>query len=594
MKKNKKNESFWLTVWPYLKEFKSQLIFSVICALIVGVFVAGQPLIIKYIVDNGITNPSLSNIPKIKFVTGMCLFYILISAGRVIIWHYGYKKMFKALEGFLFNLRTDFFKHIQTIGTKFYQSTSAGELSNCIMGSPMSNIKTYISSIFMSVPYQIVAFVVSLSALLFYDALLTVILLLTTTAMAVLKRFAREKIKRLSHDYIKSESEASKYLTDTLNGMDAVSLYSIEENTLSNFQNRVFNMYEKGVSMTVAQHFEYAKMEFLQYLCTATVYLVGAISCIYRGLSVGTLYAFLSSMHSILAILVSWINLGLTKASAQSGLDKIMKILQTDTSVPEKCENAKDISAAKKKNIKSSLPCVEFSNISFAYDNINIFENFSCHVNYGESIALVGSSGGGKSTFAKLLMRLYDVDKGSISLHGEDIRDYPLHDLRVSFGIVPQHPFIFYGSIWDNIKLARPDASSKDIINAMEIAHIHEFVNDLDDGWNTIVGDGGLDLSGGQKQRIAIARAVLGDPDILIFDEATSALDNISERAIQESMEKLMKSHTVIIIAHRLSTVKNVDRIMVLEHGNVVEEGNYDTLSQKENGKFKELLTHGL
>ena len=191
-------------------------------------------------------------------------------------------------------------------------------------------------------------------------------------------------------------------------------------------------------------------------------------------------------------------------------------------------------------------------------------------------------------------MRLFDIDKGTIFLHGEDIRDYPLHDLRVSFGIVPQHPFIFYGSIWDNIKLARPDASNKDIINAMEIAHVHEFVNNLEDGWNTIVGDGGLDLSGGQKQRIAIARAVLGDPDILIFDEATSALDNISERAIQESMEKLMKSHTVIIIAHRLSTVKNVDRIMVLEQGKVAEEGDFDTLSKKENGRFKELLTHGL
>ena len=236
-----------------------------------------------------------------------------------------------------------------------------------------------------------------------------------------------------------------------------------------------------------------------------------------------------------------------------------------------------------------NAPCIEFRDVSFAYDNVKIFEDFNCKINYGESVALVGSSGSGKSTFSKLIMRLYDVQSGSILVPGADTRDYPTHDLRVSFGVVPQSPFIFYGSIWDNIKIARPDASNKDIINAMEIANVHEFVNQLEHGWNTIVGDGGLDLSGGQRQRIAIARAVLGDPDVLIFDEATSALDNISERAIQRAMEELMKSHTVIIIAHRLSTIRNVDRIMVFEKGQIVEEGNYDELAEK-GGKFSELL----
>lgn len=593
MKKEKKNESFWLRMWPYLKEFKPKLIFSVICALIVGVFVAVQPFIIKYIVDDGIANEALRGMDKIRYVAMMCVVYIVVSASRVLTWQAGFFKIQRALEGSLFNLRTKFFAHVQGIGMKFYQSTSAGELFNCILGSPMNNIKTYMSSIFMAVPYQMVAFVISLSALIFYDWLLTLILLATTIFMAVLNKYARRKMRLLSHDYIKSESEATKYLTDTLNGIDAVELYSIEENTLANFQSRIGNMYEKGVTMAYSQHKESAKVEILRYVGTAVVYLVGAISCVYRGVSIGVLYAFLSSMGEILNILISWLNLGVTKASAMSGLNKIYEILETDTTVPEKQENVRDINLAKEQNQRKQGPCVEFRDVAFAYDNVKIFEDFNCKIKYGEAVALVGSSGSGKSTFSKLLMRLYDVQGGKILVHGEDVRDFPTHDLRVNFGIVPQSPFIFYGSIWDNIKMARPDATNKDIINAMEIANVHEFVNNLEKGWNTIVGDGGLDLSGGQRQRIAIARAVLGDPDILIFDEATSALDNISERAIQAAMEELMKSHTVIVIAHRLSTIKNVDRIMVFDRGKVVEEGTYDELAAVPDGKFAELLKHG-
>ncbi len=593
MKKNIKNESFWFKMWPYLREFKPKLIFSVICALVVGVFVAVQPFIIKYIVDEGIANDALQGMDKIRYVAMMCVVYIAVSASRVLLWQEGFFKMQRALEGSLFNLRTKFFSHVQGIGMKFYQSTSAGELFNCILGSPMNNIKAYMNSIFMSVPYQIVAFVISLSALVFYDWLLTVILLVTTICMALLNKYARRKMRLLSRDYIKSESEASKYLTDTLNGIDAVELYSIEENTLANFETKIGAMYEKGITMAFSQHKESAKVEILRYVGTAVVYLVGAISCVYRGVSIGVLYAFLSSMGEILGILISWLSLGITKASAMSGLNKIYDILETDTTVPEKLENIRDITVSRDKNKAKGRPCIQFDNVSFAYDNVKIFEDFNCSINYDEAVALVGSSGSGKSTFSKLLMRLYDVQGGAVKVHGEDIRDYPTHDLRINFGIVPQNPFIFYGSIWDNIKMARPEASNKDIVNAMEIANVHEFVNNLEHGWNTIVGDGGLDLSGGQRQRIAIARAVLGNPDILIFDEATSALDNISERAIQASMETLMKSHTVIIIAHRLSTIKNVDRIMVFEHGKVVEEGTYDSLAEKENGKFAELLKRG-
>lgn len=593
MKKDSEKKGFWVSMWPYIREHKGKLIFCVTCALIVGVCVAVQPLIIKYIVDSGISNEALPPNDKIRFVGMLCVLYITVSFVRVFIWKMGFVKMFRALEGALFNLRSRFFSHVQHMGMKFYENVSAGELFNCIMGTPMVNIKTYMNQIFMGVPYQVVSLVISLSALIYYDWVMTVILLATAVVMALFNKLARRKIRRLSSDYIRSEADASKYLSDTLNGMDAVKLYSIEDDTFKNFQNMLGQMFKKGVDVSTSQQKESLKPELIQYIGTAVVYFVGAISCVFRGVSVGVLYAFLSSMTSILGILITWLNIGLQKSSAESGLNKIMVILNTDSATPEKEESRRrSVEVERDSAMSKQKPCIAFDNIDFAYENRKIFENFSCSIRYGESVALVGSSGSGKSTFSKLAMRLYDVQNGAVLVHGKDVRDYSLHDLRVSFGIVPQNTFIFYGSIWDNIKIARPDASNKDIINAMEIAHVHEFVNELDGGWNTIVGDGGLDLSGGQKQRIAIARAVLGNPDILIFDEATSALDNISEHAIQDAMETLMKTHTVIIIAHRLSTIRNVDRILVFDGGKIVEEGAYDVLSKKEGGTFAELLKY--
>lgn len=596
MKKNsqnaggKKYKGFWKYMGRYIGQYRKKLTFSIFGAGLVGVCVAFQPLIIKWIVDDGISNAALSSADKIRFVASMCAVYLLLAAGRIFIWRFAFINMLKSLEGSIFNLRSHFFSHVQHLCMRFYDSTSVGELFNCIMGSPMVNIKTYMQQMFMSVPYQVVSLVISVIALSSYDWILTLILLLTALVMAIFNVISRRKVKNAFKDYIQTESDASHYLNDTLHGMDAIKIYSIEDNTYKIFQSFITNMYEKGIKANLSQVMENFKPEFVQYVGTAVVYLVGAISCVYRGMSVGTLYAFLSSMGTILGTLISWLSIGLQKSTAEAGLHRILSILSMHTTTPEiDGEHARNIDVEKSNAQKKHKPCISFDKVSFGYDNKQIFSDFSCELKYNESVALVGGSGSGKSTFTKLAMRLYDVSSGSVCVHGRDVRQYNLHDLRVTFGVVPQNPFIFYGTIWDNVMIARPDATNKEIIQAMEIAHVHEFVNDLEQGWNTVVGDGALGLSGGQKQRIAIARAVLGNPDILIFDEATSALDNISERHIQQAMEELMKTHTVIIVAHRLSTIRNVDRILVFDKGEIVQEGTYNELAAKE-GPFKTLL----
>ncbi len=586
----KEYAGFWKYMYKYMKEYRSKLTVTMLFAAVVGACIAIQPLVIKWIVDGGILNDSLAADGKLQYIAVMCMIYVGLGGSRILIWRFAYVNMLQALEGSIFNLRSDFFSHVQNMCMKFYDRTSVGELFNYIMGSPIVNIKTYMQQIFISVPYQSVSLVISVFALSSYDVTLTLIMLVTAMCMALFNFMARKKIKTLFKDYIRAETEASHYINDALQGMDAIKLYSIEENTLNSFKGFVSNMYKKGVKASIAQTSENFKPEFINYLGTAVIYFVGAISCISRGMSVGTLYAFLSSMGTILATLTSWLTIGLTKSTAEAGLYKILRILDMQTTTPEvDTDHVRSVEVERTSALSGNKPCISFKNVTFGYDSRPIFKNFSCDINYHESVALVGGSGSGKSTFTKLAMRLYDVSEGSILVHGRDIRQYHLHDLRVTFGVVPQNPFIFHGSIWDNIIIARPNASNNDVMKAMEIARVHEFVNDLPNGWNTIVGDGALNLSGGQKQRIAIARAVLGNPDILIFDEATSALDNISERHIQQAMEELMKTHTVIIVAHRLSTIRNADRILVFDKGKIVQEGTYDQLAAQD-GEFKSLL----
>jgi ATP-binding cassette subfamily B protein len=237
---------------------------------------------------------------------------------------------------------------------------------------------------------------------------------------------------------------------------------------------------------------------------------------------------------------------------------------------------------------------VELKNISFSYADsasTNVINHISLSVKPGERIGLAGSSGGGKTTLTKLLLRFADVTDGSITIDDQNIAEVTQKSLRSSIAYVPQEPYLFHRSLRENIAYAQPKATDEDIILAVKRANAYEFIKDLPDGLSTIVGERGIKLSGGQRQRIALARAILKDAPILILDEATSALDSESEKLIQEALEKLMKNRTSIVVAHRLSTIANLDRIIVLDHGNIVEEGSHaDLLKLK--GTYARLWSH--
>ena len=603
--KGLRGKDFWATLLPYMKPHARPIVLAMILSLLTGFCVALQPFVIKYIVDSGIgDNPIVvfgkelfrwgegtDVTARVTFIAVAVAVYIALSVFRVTAWGFGLSNMLKALEGTLFTLRSRFFGHVQRMCMRFSDKNSSGELYNYIMGSPMANIKAYLHSMIQSVPYQAVALVISLVALLSYSWKLTLLIVCTASAMALINYSSRSKIRRASQTFLTAEKETSKYITDILHGTEAVKMYSIEQKTIERFEEYISNLKDSGIHYNMSTFKITVRTELAQYLGTAAVYLLGGILCIMGEIAVGELYLFLSTMSTILGILVTWLNIYLTKNTAAVALERIKRIIDEHSTTPEVNENARRaIEIEKESALRHGKPCICFDHVRFGYDDSKvIFEDLSCQIGYKESIGLVGGSGSGKSTFTKLLMRLYEVDGGAIKVHDRNVKDYETHELRLSFGVVPQNPFIFYGTIWDNIRIVRPEASNKEIIDAMEIARVHEFVNELPMGWSTIIGDGALGLSGGQKQRIAIARAVLKNPDIFIFDEATSALDNISEHLIQEAMDELMKTHTILFVAHRLSTIRNVNRILVFDHGKIIEEGSYDELASK-NGEFRRLL----
>ncbi len=584
---------FWYYMIPYLHGHGKHVALTAIGSIITGIGVALQPLFIKYIVDDGIT-PGLQGLitpnQALLTVAYLCLAYALISIIRQGSFLFATHHVLQVQEGALFTMRSRFFSHIQHLCMRFYDKTPSGDLYNCIMGPPMTNIKNFLRESLCAVPHQIVSFSISMVALFSYDWILTVSMLIVTCLRILLTRLARKNIRKVSQTLMHEETETSKFITDMLQGSEAIKLYSIEDNAVRDFDHRLDHLKQAGITASFTSLQEGMRSEFVFYMGNAVIYFIGAYICLYRGVSTGTLFAFISSMTTIQGVLTAWLNMALTKSSVDVAMEKINAVIEEASSTPD-TEDGQQLSVEKEREAAktANAPCIAFEHVDFGYDNRKIFQNFSCHIRYGESVALVGSSGSGKSTLTKLVLRLYETDAGCVRLHGHDVRNYNSHHLRTSFGVVPQNPFIFRGSIWDNIRIVRPDASAQEILHAMELARVNEFLHLLPNGHNTQIGDGALSLSGGQKQRIAIARAILKNPDILIFDEATSALDNISERYIQEAIEDLMKSHTVLIVAHRLSTIKNVDRILVFDQGQIIQEGSYDLLSQQP-GMFRTML----
>jgi ABC-type multidrug transport system fused ATPase/permease subunit len=604
----------WAPVGAYLRTRRPTIVLVLACAGVVGFGVALQPLLIRYLIDEGIARPGATPAQRFGWAAFFAGFYLVSSALRMGCWAVGYRRLLKLVEDLLFELRAEFFRHVQGLCLRFHSQVSSGELYSYLMGSPMANIGNFVRQMLILVPTQAVTLALSLGALAWFDLPMTLLLVAVVLTITLINRRSRLRVHELTADFMRTESAVSRYVNDMLRGTRAVKLYAIEDNVSDAFEQEIGRMRIKASFLPFAQWIESAKGEATTYVGLAILYAFGAYSCIYRDLSVGSFVAFATSMQVVTNLVMSLFQLNLGRAAAEASLERIGAILKTDASTPEpepgraitveaaeagsqalpvvKAPVRKGLASKASTNvgIVARPPFLRFEKVDFGYaPGRPVFRGLKCEVDLGERIALVGGSGSGKSTFINLLLRFYDPDGGRILLHGRDLRDYPLADLRGSFGVVPQDPFLFQASILENIRVSQPKAPLATVMEAMRQAHVDEFVLSLPKGLDTPVGESGFNLSGGQRQRLAIARALLGSPHYLIFDEATSALDNESENLIRESLEAFGREHTVITIAHRLSTIRNVDRILVFDHGRLVEEGSWAGLMKKR-GAFHRLV----
>ncbi len=579
----------WPTLKPWLAPLRTQLALTAMTASMVGVAVAFQPLLVRWIIDDGLLRPVQGTIEEIRAerlqATLMWVgIFLGVSLARIAVWSIGYKRLIGAMEKLQSGLRTDLFRHLQRLCLRYHDRTTSGEAFNAIMGSPISTVKQFVSEWSLTVPYQVVAGVVAVTALAFADPWLTALSVLLALGVAVSTRGSQRALRERSRRYMAEESRVSRGIADLLHGLRETKLQAREHEAEMVVERSLGDLHAQGRDLALEQHRYHVRPEAVRYVAQAVLFAVGGWRCVNGDLPVGAFVAFVMVFDTLMQPLLTALRLGLMMANARSASERIAAILAERATTPES-EHPQPMRPA-----SATVPAIAFRNVAFAYDPTRpVLTNLNLSIAAGTSVALVGASGSGKSTLVALMLRLYDLDQGTLRINGVDVREYRLHALRSAFAVVPQQPFIFARSLRDNLLVAAPGADDQTLWAALTAARLDTVVRELPQGLDSELGEGGCTLSGGQRQRLAIARALLTKAPFLILDEATSALDNTSERAVQEALATAMAGRTAIVIAHRLSTVRQVDRIVVLDDGAVVQDGSYDELAATP-GHFQRLL----
>ncbi len=477
------------------------------------------------------------------------------------------------------NLKIDLFKKLTAMDTKFYDINSSGLILSRFLSDPdqaskklIETIKTFILSIFE---------LVALVGVLLFNSWKLAIIGVGVMAIAITPvTLIRKKIKKVSNDTMVVAGDMTTNFNETCAGNKIVTAYNLQDSQNHKFEGQVKKQFNLAMSLTKRVGWMSPIMYFICSIGIAIVMNYGNSLILSGEMTAGS---FASFVTSLLLLYKPTKTLGLTLTNLQGTFVSMARVFELFDLMPE-IKNQPH--SAELKNVGE----IDFNHVTFEYNkDIPVLKDFNLSVKPNETIALVGNSGGGKSTVVNLIPRFYDVKSGSIMINGIDIRQYDIVSLRNSISFVFQDNYLFSGTIKENILMGRPDASEGEIANAVKLAHLDEFLGTLPEGIDTVVGERGASLSGGQRQRVAIARALIKNSPIVILDEATSALDNESEAIVQKALDNLMQNRTVFVIAHRLSTIHNADRIAVLNEGELVELGTHSELINKPDGRYKYL-----
>ncbi len=552
---------------PYLPLFLADMFFAILGAGVTLVI----PLLVRYITNHVITmeaGAALLNITKLAIlmlglvaVEGFCNYFIS---------NYGHV-MGAKIE---YDMRAEIFGHYQKLSFSFFNNQKVGQLMSRIT-SDLFDISELLHHGPEDLVISIIKILGSFIILLSIDVKLTLVAFAFVPIMLVYALYFNTRMKRAFKRNRVKIAEINSQIEDNLSGIRVVKSFANEEVELDKFEegNQGFLAAKKNSYVYMAGY--HSGLGALTTLITIVVLVVGAALITGGQVDVADLITFLLYINTFTEPVKKLINFTEQFQNGYTGYERFMEMMAIAPDIADRP------GAVELKNVKGDI---SFDNVSFHYEENTetVLNHINLEVEAGSYMALVGSSGAGKSTLCSLIPRFYDVTGGAVRIDGQDIRDVTLKSLRSQIGIVQQDVYLFVGTVMDNIRYGRPNATREEVIEAAKSANAHEFIMALPDGYDTDIGQRGVKLSGGQKQRLSIARVFLKNPPILIFDEATSALDNESEKVVQESLEKLAKNRTTFVIAHRLSTIRNAQKILVLTDSGIEEEGSHKELLEKD------------
>ncbi|HJL91762.1 MAG TPA: ABC transporter ATP-binding protein, partial [Acidimicrobiales bacterium] len=557
------NKRWFKRLYPLIREQRTSFLITSFCGIVGLTIQVSVPMVIREAIDNPLTDGSgeISSYAWTLIVMAACAF-LLRYTYRFLLFRTAYR-----IET---QLRSLIYRHLTKLSFSFFDRIASGE----VISRANSDIRS-IQLLLAFGPLAMLSILSFLLALIFMLSIHLPLTLVTVSCMPfvyVLAQKMRDKVFPLSWVTQGRMADLAMVVDENINGSRIVKSFAAERKQIELLAEKAQRLRWSSTALIDSRARFNPLIESLPRLGMASILMYGGWLAINEKISIGALIAFSSYviMISVPFRMLGFVLLQVQRAAASSL--RIFEILDEKPAIENKLTASK---------ITSPLGNLSFRNVSFSYpngENLVVLENFSLEIAAGETVALVGRTGCGKSTVARLLPRFYDVTDGSILLDGTDIRDFLVEDLRTHINVIPDEPFLFSESVRNNIAFARPDAQEEEVVAAAEAAQAADFISDLTYGYEEIVGERGYTLSGGQRQRIVIARTLLANPKILVLDDSTSSIDVETESLIHTSLKKLLQGRTTLVIAHRLSTIALADRVVLMDSGKVKAEGTHEYL----------------